>query len=495
MDPVPSTSAAALDGGANASRASDVPLCVDLDGTLVATDVLVECAVALFVRRPWMLAFVPWWLVRGRAHLKREIARHSPADLRVLPFRSNVLDWLRNEAAGGRTLVLATGADAVAASTIAGRAACFREVLASDGVHNLTGHRKASRLVERFGLRGFDYAGNHRVDLPVWRAARRALVVGSPRFAARAGKEAPVVQRWDAAEAGIGRRALAALKSLRPHQWIKNALVFVPIVAAHRTGEIELWTRAAMAFASFALVASAVYVMNDLADIANDRRHPGKRRRPFASGALPLAAGLALAPAALIGGIAVAAALPRSFGACLLAYFFASTAYTLGLKKVAGLDVLMLAGMYALRLAAGGVVTGIALSEWLIAFAAFLFLSLALIKREAELHAVAREGGDRARGRAYRQSHLRAVRAAGWLAAAGAVAVLAVYVLRPDVTALYSKPRVLWLWCPIVALWLAHLWRRTARGHMHDDPVVFALYDPWSWLAVTAFAGVMAAAT
>jgi 4-hydroxybenzoate polyprenyltransferase len=490
-----SPTAPASDGNATAPPAPEVLLCVDLDGTLVANDVLVECAVALFLRRPWMIVFVPWWLLQGRARVKREVAVRSSLDPALLPWRTEVLDWLRVQAAGGRGLVLATGADAIAASAIAAHAGCFRDVLASDGVHNLTGRRKASALVGRYGDRGFDYAGNHRVDLHVWHHARRALVVGSDRLAAAAAREAPVERHWRAPEATVARRARAALKALRPHQWIKNVLVFVPIVAAHRAGELELWVRAGMAFASFALVASAVYVLNDLADIGNDRRHPGKRRRPFASGALPLVAGFVLAPAALAGGAALAAALPPSFAATLLAYFAITTAYTLGLKRIAGLDVLLLASMYALRLAAGGAVTGIELSAWLTAFCAFLFLSLALVKREAELHTVARSGGDRAQGRAYRQSHLRAVRFTGGAAAAGAVAVLAVYVLRPDVTSLYASPRVLWLWCPIVALWLGHLWRRTARGHMHDDPVVFALSDPWSYLAVLGFAIVMAAAT
>jgi len=473
----------------------DVPLCVDLDGTLVATDLLVECAVALFVRRPWLLVLVPWWLAGGRARLKREIARRSPADLDRLPYREEILDWMRAQARAGRALVLATGADALAATRVAAHAGCFGDVLASDGTHNLTGHRKASRLCERYGAQGFDYAGNHRVDLAVWRHARHALVVGSAALAAAAAREAPVERHWPAPEAGPGPRARAALRALRPHQWIKNLLVFVPMVAAHRIGEPALWLASGMAFASFALVASAVYVMNDLADLANDRRHPGKRRRPFASGALPLAAGLVLAPAALAAGIVPAAFLPSAFAGWLGAYFVASTAYSIGLKKVFGLDVLLLAALYAMRLAAGGAVTGIVLSEWLIAFCACLFVSLALVKREAELHAVARGGGDRAQGRAYRTRHLRAVRTAGALAAVGAVAVLAVYVLRPDVTSLYASPRVLWLWCPVVGLWLAHLWRRTARGHMHDDPIVFALGDPWSHAAAVAFVAVMVLAT
>lgn len=479
----------------HSQRSGDVPLCVDLDGTLVATDLFVESLVALLARAPWFIVAIPWWLRRGRAALKREVWRRSPVDPAHLPYRIDVLEWLRTQANGGRAVYVATGADEVAAGAVAGFAGCFAGVFASDGRRNLTGSRKAAVLCERFGERGFDYAGNHVVDVAIWRHAREALVVGSPSLARSAAGVAPIRLHWQPAGAAIGPRVAAALSALRPHQWVKNLLVLVPLVAAHRVTEIDLWLRAGVAFVAFSLVASGAYVLNDLADLASDRRHPRKRRRPLAAGRLPLVAGVLLAPLALTAGAALALLLPVAFAGWLLAYLVATTAYTLALKRIAGIDVITLAGLYALRLAAGAAATGIVLSGWLIAFSGFLFLSLALVKREVELHAVRRAGGDHAHGRAYRLAHLQRVRIAGSLAALGAIGVLAIYVLRPDVTALYRHPTLLWLGCPVIAAWLAHVWRRTANGHVHDDPLVFALRDPSSYVAIAALAAIMVVAS
>ncbi|MEO9160926.1 MAG: UbiA family prenyltransferase [Casimicrobiaceae bacterium] len=472
-------------------RPGDVPLCVDLDGTLVATDLFVESLVALLARAPWYVVLVPWWLLDGRAALKREVSRRSPIDPAYLPYRIDVLEWLRAQANAGRPVYLATGADDGIARAVAGFTRCFAGVVASDGQRNLTGRFKAAVLCERFGERGFDYAGNHAVDVAVWRRAREALVVGPSSLARRAATVARIGMHWQPADAAIGSRLAAALAALRPHQWVKNVLVVVPLIAAHRAAEADLWFRAGLAFVAFSLVASGVYMLNDLADLASDRRHPRKRGRPLAAGRLPLMAGVLLAPLALAAGATVSFLLPAAFAGWLLAYLIVTTAYTLALKRIAGIDVAMLAGLYALRLAAGAAATGIVLSGWLIAFSGCLFLSLALVKREVELHAVRRAGGDRAHGRAYRLAHLRHVRIAGGLAALGAIGVLAVYVLRPDVTALYRHPTLLWLGCPVIAAWLLHMWRRTAHGHVHDDPVIFALRDPLSYATIAALAVIM----
>jgi 4-hydroxybenzoate polyprenyltransferase len=467
---------------------------VDLDGTLVATDLFAESLVALLARAPWVIVAIPWWLRKGRAALKREVSRRTPVDLAHLPWRIDVLEWLKSQAEAGRSVYLATGSDEGVARAVAGFAGCFAGVFASDGQRNLTGSRKAAVLCERFGERGFDYAGNHAIDVAVWRHAREALVVGPSSLARRAASVAPIGRHWQPTDAAIGPRLAAAFAALRPHQWVKNLLVVVPLIAAHRVAEIDLWLRAGVAFVAFSLVASGAYVLNDLADLASDRRHPRKRRRPLAAGRLPLVAGALLAPLALGVGASLALLLPAAFAGWLAAYLVATTAYTLALKRIAGVDVVTLAGLYALRLAAGAAATGIVLSGWLIAFSGFLFLSLALVKREVELHAVRRAGGDRAHGRAYRLAHLRRVRIAGGLAALGAVGVLAVYVLRPDVTALYRHPTLLWLGCPVIAAWLAHVWRRTAHGHVHDDPLIFALRDPSSYATIAALAVIMVVA-
>jgi 4-hydroxybenzoate polyprenyltransferase len=389
---------------------------------------------------------------------------------------------------------LTTAADALYARAIADEAACFAGTMASDGVVNLKACDKAFVLCGCFGERGFDYIGNDRADNAVWSHARHALVVGSTRLARETARLVPVVRHWEPAATGVLGHAREIVAAVRVHQWVKNLLVFVPIVAAHRIGEPRLWAEAMLAFASFAFVASGVYVQNDLADIVADRRHLYKRRRPFAAGTLSPLVGAAIVPLAYASGGLLALLLPPAFGMWLLAYLVLATAYTFWLKRVPIADVVVLAGLYALRVAAGGAATGIVLTSWLIAFSACLFLSLALVKREVELHGVRRRGLDRAEGRAYHLAHLRRVRIGGALAAIGAVVVLFIYVLHPDVMRLYRRPHLLWLGCAVLGAWLAHLWHRTAGGHVHDDPVVFALRDPWSYVASLAFALTIAAA-
>ncbi|MBS0328029.1 MAG: UbiA family prenyltransferase [Proteobacteria bacterium] len=475
--------------------ADDVPLCVDLDGTLAATDVLAEGLVVLVTRAPWLAPLVPWWLGHGRARLKREVERRFPVCAERLPYRAEVVDLVRRAAADGRSVYLATGADAAAASAVTAHLGGFAGVFASDGVTNLTGTRKADALRSRFGVRGFDYAGNDAIDAAVWRVARRAYVMGSDRIAKHAAAVAPIAMHWRPPDAGVAGRLAAAWAALRPHQWIKNLLVFVPMLAAHRIGDLSLWRQAIAAWAAFSMAASAAYVLNDLADLGSDRRHPRKRRRPFASGRLPVAAGAALVPLVLAAAALLAWALPHAFGAWLFIYLVLTTAYSMGVKRLGGVDVVVLAALYALRVVAGAAATGIVLSGWLIAFSACMFLSLALVKREVELHSVRRAGGERTPGRAYRLSHLRHVRIAGWFAALGAVGVLGVYVLRPDVTALYRHPGWLWAGCALIAAWLAHIWRRAAHGHMHDDPLVFALSDRWSYATLVVLVLTVIAAT
>ncbi|MGH8802157.1 MAG: UbiA family prenyltransferase [Casimicrobiaceae bacterium] len=484
-----------MHSSAGPPASDEIPLCVDLDGTLTRTDVFVDALAGLLLRSPWLLARVSLWLLRGRARLKHEVLRRCPVDAAHLPWRDEVLAWVNAQAESGRAIYLTTGTDEGAALRVAAFAGCFTGVLASDGRINLVGACKARALRDRFGARGFDYAGNSPKDLAVWREAGRAMVVGSASLARRAAAVAPVAMHWPAPETAPTRRLAALVAALRPHHWIKNLLVAVPLVAAHRAAEPTLLRHTTLAFIAFSLVASAAYVLNDLADLDGDRRHPRKRHRPFASGRLPASAGAVLAPLLVAGGAALAMALPRAFGGWLLAYFAVTLAYTIRLKALAGIDVLVLAGLYALRVVAGAAATGIVLSGWLVAFSAFMFLSLALVKREVELHAVRRAGSDRAFGRAYRLVHLRFVRVAGWLAGIGAVGVLAGYVVRSDVTALYRRPAWLWVGCAVVAAWLAHIWRRAAHGHVHDDPVVFALRDRFSRVAIIALVLVFIAAT
>ncbi|WP_018231318.1 UbiA family prenyltransferase [Thioalkalivibrio thiocyanodenitrificans] len=468
-------------------------LAVDLDGTLVKTDTLVEAVLSLVRARPSALAGASAALTRGRAGFKAWIADQVLPDVDSLPLNTTLIQWLRTQRSANRTLLLVTAADRRIADAVAARIGLFDGVLATDNGRNLKGERKAAALVSRFGTGGFDYAGDARTDIPVWRAARRAIVVGGPslqKAAARVAEVAHVIPHDPP-------RVPAVLRALRPHQWVKNLLVFVPLIAAHQLTHGPDLLSATLAFLIFGLAASSVYLLNDLLDLPADRRHPGKRGRPFASGDLPLVWGLLLAPILLCTAVILSLLfLPISFILVLSGYLVLNAAYTLALKQVAIVDVILLAALYTIRIIAGAAAVAIPPSYWLLAFSAFIFLSLALCKRYTELLQLARRGELRAAGRGWTVDDLPLVRWLGISSGLACVLVLALYIHSTPALALYAVPEALWLICPLLIYWLIRLWLKTHRGEMHDDPVVFALKDRASVLSGALIAGiVMLAAT
>lgn len=451
-----------------------VPLCVDLDGTFVRSDTLYESLLLLVRQNPSSLLRLPFWLLRGRAALKQEIARRVLPDASLLPLNGDLLVWLRGQKKQGRELVLATGADARVAEAVAAEHGLFDRVLASGDGINLTGERKRERLVELYGENGYDYAGNDRSDLPVWRSARAAIVVSrDPALLAQAHSGAAVGQIFRPPAAGL----MEWLKALRVHQWVKNLLIFLPLLLAHQITRLPLLNEALIAFLAFSLCASSVYLLNDLLDLEADRQHPRKRERPFASGRIDLRHGFAVSLLLLAASFAVAWQLPLRFVAVLGAYYLCTLVYSVHLKRLALVDVLMLAALYTLRIVAGAAATGILPSFWLLAFGMSVFLSLGIIKRYTELMHVKHRGGTQAAARGYLADDLPLLRNLGVGAAYGAVLVLALYVNSPQSQALYPKPYWLWLLCPLLLYWISRCWMLTHRGLMHDDPIVFALRD------------------
>jgi phosphoserine phosphatase len=360
---------------------TQTPLCVDLDGTLIATDMLWECVVAILRERPWVLLLTPIWLMRGKAYLKRALAEHANVDVAALPIRPEVLAFVRREREYGRPIVLVTAADQRFAGAVARHIGVFAEVIASDGVTNLKGKTKADRLVQRFGRGQFDYIGDSEADVSCWSMAERRYATGDRRL--------PPVHglTWLRNPSDSRSFAGATLRVLRPHQWVKNVLLFLPMIASHRLDWSTI-TAGLVAFAAFSLVASGGYVVNDLCDVASDRRHPRKRTRPLASGALSIPSGFALAGAAWMLGFGIAFWLADwNYVFLLLGYLCCSIAYSVRLKREPVLDVFILAGLYVMRVIAGGIVTGIGASPWLLAFALFCSLSLAFLKRYIEVAA------------------------------------------------------------------------------------------------------------
>ncbi len=456
-----------------------VPLCVDLDGTLIHSDLLLESFLLLIKRNPLYLLLVPFWLLQGKAMLKQQIASRVQLDGSALPYTKPLLDWLRDQKAQGRPLWLCTASDARMAQAVADHLGFFDGVLSSNGQLNLSGANKAAELVKRFGDKGFDYCGNEKVDLAVWRHAHAAIVVNAGEGLIKAAAAVTTVAHSIAPMPG-GIKVV--LKALRVHQWANNALIFVPVAAAHKLSESGALVNSLMAFLAFSLCASSVYLLNDMLDLAADRQHHSKCKRPFAAGQLSLLFGLLAAPLLLLVAVAIACALPFKFLLVLAAYYVATLAYSFGLKQLVMIDVLALAGLYTVRIVAGAAATGIALSFWLLMFAIFIFLSLAIVKRYAELFVMRQQGKLKAKGRGYQVEDLTLLQSLGGASGYLSILVLALYVNSPDIAVMYHHPKMVWALVPIMLYWISRIWMQTHRGQMHDDPLVFALKDRVSLL-------------
>ncbi len=447
-------------------------LCVDLDGTLLRSDLLYESLLALLARNPLFALLVPFWLLRGKAYVKRQLASRVTLQVETLPYDERVVAMLR--ATPQRPRVLCTASDRLLVQPIADHLGVFDEVIASDGARNLAGYAKAEALVERYGERGFDYLGNHRVDLPVWKHAAGAVVVNaSESLANRARAQTRLIDHLPGQPGGLR----TWIKALRLYQWLKNLLVLVPLLTAHRLFEPEALVNAALAFLAFGLCASGVYLLNDLLDLAPDRQHPRKRNRPFAAGTLPLFHGLVATPLLTLAGFALALWTSPAFALVLLVYFITTLAYSFTLKRIVMIDVVVLAALYTVRIIGGAFAIDSPRSFWLLAFSLFIFLSLALLKRYTELAAAATQGKQKASGRGYSVADLPLVQSFGTAAGYIGVLVFALYINSTDSLRLYATPQVLWLLCPVLLYWISRAWFVAHRGDMHDDPIVFAARD------------------
>lgn len=465
-------------------------LVVDLDGTLIRSDMLLECFWSSF-SRSWRTPFRALaGLAKGRAALKARLAQTGAPDPATLPYTPEVLAHIRAWRERGGRVALVTAADQSLADAVVGHLGLFDEAHGSDGRINLKGAAKAAFLRDRFGTRGFIYAGDSTVDLAVWHEAAGAVTVGAaPGLRARVERLHPDATHL-APPASVLR---PTLKAMRPHQWLKNVLVFLPMIAAHHLTP-EALTQGLLAFAAFSLVASSVYLLNDLLDLASDRAHPRKRNRPLASGALPLVRGMMLVPALFLAGVATALALAPLFLLVLAGYYILTITYSLWLKRQPILDICALGSLYTFRVAAGGAAMGLALSVWLLAFSAFLFFSLAAVKRQAELVDMSQRGVDAAAGRGYRVGDLPVVTQMATASGYVSVLVLMLYFNQPTVLQHYSAPMVLWGACLVLLYWISRMILMAQRGQMDDDPTVFAARDRVSRVAfVIIFAAILGA--
>ena len=471
---------------------SNGPLYVDMDGTLLSTDLLHETTLLFLSRHPLEAWKIPLWTLAGRAQLKHQLAARCLPDAATLPYRAEVVAFLREQKLQGRRLILATAGDRAVARSIADHLGLFSGVLASNGTQNLAGKHKLSAIQRDCGNGTFGYVGNSRADLTVWEKASEAYLVAPSLGLLRAAAKVCRPKRITGPPAAFLR---ALWKALRPNQSVKNVLLLVPLFAAHKLSSPVHLQQALLGVVSFSMCASAIYIVNDLLDLQSDRLHPRKRLRPFASGKANIPAGICLSATLLLSAFLVSIrCLPPAFTWHLAVYLGATTAYSLFFKRRLLQDVFVLAGLYTLRLLAGGAASGVSISPWLLAFALFFFLSLAYLKRYSELLLVMDRNQREASGRGYLAKDNALVESVGPASGYIAVMVLCLYVNSPAVAECYSKPSLLWLLCPVFLYWITRMWFLAGRRTLADDPVVFAATDGVSLLAGIAAILIVSAA-
>jgi 4-hydroxybenzoate polyprenyltransferase/phosphoserine phosphatase len=455
-------------------------ICVDLDGCLLNTDLLHETLIGLLRARPQLAPLIPFWLLRGRAFLKFKLAQHGHVNVATLPYNQRLLGYLRERKDQGARLILATAANSRLANEVACHLGLFDDVLASDESLNLKGPAKAQAITERLNGQPFVYIGNCRADLAVWKKAQQGVLVNAAAgVRTRAERITPIERIFDGRPDRLG----AIMRSLRMHQWSKNLLVLVPIVTAHRLFDGAIWPNALLALLAFSLCASAAYLVNDVYDVEHDRLHPTKSARPVAAGELSLRGAAVTIALLLCGTITAALWLPIDFQWLLGGYFLLTLAYSMFLRRLIVVDVIVLATLYTLRVVGGQLATGLATSHWLLAFSMFIFLSLALMKRYIELSQSTTEDFQ-SHGRGYEAQDTQLV---GWLGTASAymaVLIFALYINSETVRLLYANPLFLWAACPVILYWISRVWILAHRGAVHDDPVLFVLKDKVTYVVL-----------
>ena len=457
-------------------------LYVDLDGTLVRSDTLLESLYILLRESPHYLFLLPLWLLKGRAHFKEMISSRAEIEPDLLPIDKDFLSYLRRERAMGTRLILATAAHERIAKKVFDHIGLFESYLATKDGENLKGSKKLEKIKEQNPE--FYYAGNHPVDLKIWKEAKGAVVVGPSSLKKKAEKLTEVISHFPPKRSSLK----ILIKGLRVHQWAKNLLLFLPLLLAHEYTNVEKLITTFWGWLFFSFVASSVYLLNDIVDIEADRAHPEKSKRPLASGEMPLHVGAALAVFTFFIGFIGAFAVSKTLFTMLLIYYVITTLYSFRLKKIALVDAFTLAGLFTWRIFAGGKVADVRITFWLMAFSMFFFLSLAFAKRAAELHTMKSLGRKKAKGRGYMVEDEASVKLLGAGSGIASIVILTLYVSQPTTLFLYSSPSILLGCCIAMLYWISRVWLKVDRGEMSEDPIAFALKDKASYLVVIAAA-------
>ncbi|NKB24432.1 MAG: UbiA family prenyltransferase [Kiritimatiellae bacterium] len=457
-----------------------IPLCIDLDGTLLKTDMLWESLLLLIKKKIFYVLFLPFWLAKGRASFKHEVAKRVTIEPQTLPYRLEVLSYLETQKKKGRTLILVTASDVQIAGSIADEVGLFSDVLASDQTINLKGVKKQKVLDDRFGRGGYDYIGNAKSDVPIWRHAHSAIVVGSSHFQRQVSKIVSVTDVFETKSVTLK----TLIRVLRLQQWVKNLLLFVPIIAAHLITDFNKLLNAFFGFFAFGLCASSVYIVNDLLDLTADRVHPEKRKRPLAASDVPIAWGFCLFIFLLMAGLSVAFSVSLFLGLAVFIYLILANGYSIYLKRIALIDIIMLSFFYTIRMYSGGLAAEVPVSFWLLAFSVFLFFSLGIAKRYVALHYKTNKGVDTTKGRGYDPHDLQMLSHFGVISGFLSVLILALYInsMTGGGGDLYRRPQYLWLMCLVLLYWICRIWLLVGREKMIEDPVEFAVKDKQSYI-------------
>lgn len=459
-----------------------VPLVVDLDGTFIETDLLYEAFILLIKKNVFYIFSCLIWIIKGKAYFKSRVFELVDIQYRWLPFNKDVIDFLNTEFDNGRKIFLATASPLKAAREIANLHPFFSEVYGSSDELNLKGKNKAKLLVDKIGEKQFDYIGNAREDLNIFKSCRNAYLVNASGWLKKQTAATAILKKsWSTDKNSINE----FIKAIRAYQWIKNLLLFVPLITSHSYGSLKLFTLSLWGFGVFSMVASAGYLFNDLLDLDSDRRHPRKRNRPIASGRFSVLTALVLAFFLLISGLFFASTQGWQFFTIVMCYFITSFIYSLLLKKIVLYDVFLLASLYSIRVFAGAIVIDVILSFWLIAFSTFIFLSLAFVKRYSELIQLNNGEGEtslKERGRGYILQDSVLLLIMGVVSGFLAVVVFSLYINSTEMTQLYKQPKILWPISFLFLFWISRIWLISTRGKMTDDPIVFAVKDSTSYI-------------
>lgn len=452
-------------------------LVCDLDECLVKTDALYEQWLVLLKKRPLLFLLSFFWLIKGKTYFKNQLVNHTLLNAHLLPYRKEVIDVIQSYRSQRKgQVILASASPRLWIESVANHLGIFDHAIGSTN-ENLKGNKKLQAIKNLIGNSEFCYIGDHDVDLELWSESNKIIAV-NPSTDLRNKIEnlkKPTQFIYDKKNSGK-----LLLKQIRPHQWVKNALVFLPALAGHQIFTPGIFINCLLAFAGFSLSASFVYVLNDLLDLSSDRNHHSKKLRPFASGDLSIKWGLFLLPSLLIGVMVLSSLLPVSFFGWIATYLTLNLGYSLYFKQSVVIDIIILSLMYTLRIFAGSAATSVPVSEWLLSFSTLFFFSLACVKRYTEI--IRSKNKITLDGRGYRQVDHPIVKSLGVGSGLISILIVLLYLKSPDVRGLYTHPQNLWFTTPVLLFWISRIWLLTNRDEIHDDPVVFAVKDKVSWL-------------